>query len=82
MHSELFEPDEYSSAPFEWKQKPLKPKSERPVMVHRAIFGSMERFMAILIEHLGGRWPLWLSPRQVKICPVLSKHNDYVNTLE
>ena len=51
-------------------------------MVHRAIFGSMERFMAILIEHLGGRWPLWLSPRQVKICPVLSKHHSYVKDLE
>ena len=51
-------------------------------MVHRAIFGSMERFIAILIEHLGGRWPLWLSPRQVKICSLTSRHNSYCKKLE
>jgi len=41
----------------------LKPGHERPVIIHRAILGSVERFIAILIEHLGGKWPLWLSPR-------------------
>ena len=51
-------------------------------MIHRAIFGSMERFMAILIEHLGGKWPLWLSPRQVRLCPLTSKHESYCRELE
>lgn len=82
LASETFEPDEYSSEPFEWREKPLKPKSERPVMIHRAIFGSLERFIAILIEHLGGKWPLWLSPRQVRICPVSEAHRDYCSNLE
>lgn len=51
-------------------------------MIHRAIFGSLERFIAILIEHLGGKWPLWLSPRQVRICPVSEAHRDYCSDLE
>jgi threonyl-tRNA synthetase len=42
----------------------------RPVMIHRAILGSMERFLAILTEHLAGKWPFWLSPRQVVVIPV------------
>ena len=41
---------------------------QRPVMIHRAILGSLERMFAILCEHYGGRWPMWLSPRQVAIC--------------
>jgi len=45
-------------------------KEERPIIIHRAILGSVERFTAILIEHLAGKWPLWLSPRQVAIVPV------------
>lgn len=51
-------------------------------MIHRAIFGSLERFIAILIEHLGGKWPLWLSPRQVRICPVSEAHRNYSLALE
>ena len=47
---------------------------ERPVMVHRAMLGSVERMFAILVEHFGGNWPLWLSPRQVMIVPV---HRDF-----
>jgi threonyl-tRNA synthetase len=43
-----------------------------PVMVHRAVLGSVERMVAVLCEHWGGRWPLWLSPRQVAVCPVSS----------
>jgi len=42
----------------------------RPVLIHRAILGSVERFMALLTEHNGGKWPLWLSPRQVAVVPV------------
>ena len=50
-------------------------------MVHRAILGSIERFMAILIEHLDGRWPLWLSPRQIKICSISQSHVSYCQDL-
>jgi threonyl-tRNA synthetase len=49
----------------------------RPVMIHRAPFGSMERFVAILIEHCAGQFPLWLTPEQVRILPVSEKFNDY-----
>ena len=62
-----------------------KGKEEFVVMVHRAILGSYERFLALLIEHFAGAFPLWLSPIQVKILPVSSeKHLDYaqkINTL-
>ena len=50
---------------------------QRPVLIHRAIFGSLERFTAILIEHIAGKWPLWLSPRQVAIVPVGSDQHEY-----
>ena len=50
---------------------------ERPVMIHRAPFGSMERFVAVLIEHTAGKFPLWLTPDQVVIIPVSEKYNDY-----
>ena len=49
----------------------------RPAMIHRAIFGSVERFIGILIEHYGGAFPLWLAPNQVNIIPVAAVHNDY-----
>ncbi len=49
----------------------------RPVMIHRAPFGSMERFVAVLIEHTAGRFPLWLSPTQVVVLPISEKFNDY-----
>ncbi len=48
-----------------------------PVMIHRAILGSLERFMGILIEHYGGNMPLWLGPEQVRILPISEKSNDY-----
>jgi len=51
----------------------------RPVMIHRAIFGSFERFFAILCEHTEGKWPLWLSPRQVLVCPVSEAHAGYAH---
>ncbi|MEX0877858.1 MAG: threonine--tRNA ligase [Candidatus Spechtbacterales bacterium] len=54
-----------------------KGEEETPVMIHRAILGSYERFMAILIEHFGGAFPLWLSPDQVWVVPVSDKFNDY-----
>ncbi|KAI9777718.1 MAG: threonyl-tRNA synthetase [Geoglossum umbratile] len=50
----------------------------RPVMIHRAIYGSLERFIAILTEHFAGKWPFWLSPRQILVIPVMPTVNDYV----
>lgn len=52
-------------------------KKHRPVMIHRAPFGSMERFVAVLIEHTGGKFPLWLTPDQVAVLPISEKFNDY-----
>lgn len=56
-------------------------KFARPVMVHRAMLGSVERMFAVLCEHYGGKWPLWLSPRQVMIIPVHAEFYDYCNAL-
>ena len=53
----------------------------RPVMIHRAPFGSMERFVAVLIEHCAGKFPLWLNPDQVKILPVSDKFNNYAQSV-
>ena len=53
----------------------------RPVMIHRAPFGSLERFIAVLIEHTAGKFPLWLTPEQVVILPVSEKHNDYAKSV-
>ncbi|MBP6284474.1 MAG: threonine--tRNA ligase, partial [Paludibacteraceae bacterium] len=52
-------------------------QKHRPVMIHRAPFGSMERFVAVLIEHTGGKFPLWLTPEQVIVLPISEKFNDY-----
>lgn len=52
-------------------------KQHRPIMIHRAPFGSMERFVAVLLEHTGGKFPLWLAPEQVVILPISDKFNDY-----
>jgi threonyl-tRNA synthetase len=52
-------------------------EKHRPVMIHRVVFGSIERFIAILTEHFAGAFPIWLSPVQVKILPIIDKHYDY-----
>jgi len=52
-------------------------QKHRPIMIHRAPFGSMERFVAVLIEHTAGKFPLWLTPEQVVILPISEKYNDY-----
>jgi threonyl-tRNA synthetase len=52
-------------------------EKHRPVMIHRAPFGSMERFMGVLIEHCGGKFPLWLAPEQFAILPLSDKYNEY-----
>jgi threonyl-tRNA synthetase len=54
-------------------------QKHRPVMIHRAPFGSMERFVAVLIEHTGGKFPLWLTPDQVVVLPISEKYCDYAN---
>jgi threonyl-tRNA synthetase len=59
-----------------------KNKTYRPVIIHRAIYGSLERFIGILIEHLEGKWPLWLSPRQLMVVPVTKKFNDYAESVK
>jgi threonyl-tRNA synthetase len=57
-------------------------RPHRPVMIHRAPFGSMERFMGILIEHFAGAFPLWLAPEQVRVLPVSEKYADYGRKVE
>ncbi|MEE2954115.1 MAG: threonine--tRNA ligase [Bacteroidota bacterium] len=56
-------------------------QKHRPVMIHRAPFGSMERFVAVLIEHCGGNFPLWLTPEKIIILPISEKHHDYANKI-
>ena len=77
----MFEQDEWSSEQFKWSYKPLKPNHQRPVIIHRAILGSVERFMALLIEHSGGKWPLWISPRQLLVCSLYQKSNAYTQQI-
>ncbi|EOY00417.1 Threonyl-tRNA synthetase isoform 4 [Theobroma cacao] len=57
-------------------------KREKPVMIHRAILGSVERMFAILLEHYKGKWPFWLSPRQAIVCPVSAKSQDYAREVQ
>ena len=52
-------------------------QKHRPIMIHRAPFGSLERFIAVLIEHTAGKFPLWLNPEQVTVLPISEKYNDY-----
>ncbi len=56
-------------------------QDHRPIVIHRAPFGSIERFTGILIEHYAGDFPLWLAPRQIMIIPIADRHNDYAETL-
>ena len=62
---------------FELEYTGADDKKYRPVMIHRAPFGSMERFVAVLIEHTGGKFPLWLTPEQAVVLPISEKYNDY-----
>ena len=52
-------------------------QKHRPVMIHRVVFGSIERFIGILIEHFAGAFPTWLAPEQVKVIPISEAHQDY-----
>ena len=62
---------------FDLTYKGSDDKLHRPIMIHRAPFGSMERFVAVLLEHTGGKFPLWLTPDQVVVLPISEKFNDY-----
>ncbi|KAG7664965.1 THS1 [[Candida] subhashii] len=67
---------------FELEYKSEKSSTDRPVMIHRAILGSVERMTAILTEHYKGKWPFWLSPRQILIVPVGPKYFEYAQKLQ
>lgn len=56
-------------------------EKHRPVMIHRAPFGSLERFVAVLIEHCAGKFPLWLTPEQIAILPISDKYNDHAKNI-
>lgn len=56
-------------------------QKHRPVIIHRAPFGSMERFISILIEHFAGHFPVWLAPEQVTVLPISAKYNEYAEDL-
>ena len=59
-----------------------KGEKERPVVIHRAISGSLERFMGVMIEHFAGAFPVWLSPVQVSIIPISEKHLEYAEKIK
>ncbi|MFA7252593.1 MAG: threonine--tRNA ligase [Candidatus Paceibacterota bacterium] len=58
-----------------------KGEKERPVVIHRAVSGALERFMGVMIEHYAGNFPTWLAPTQIKIIPVRDNHNDYAKKI-
>ena len=57
-------------------------EKQRPIMIHRVVFGSIERFIGILTEHFAGAFPTWLAPVQVKLLPIADRHIDYLNTVK
>lgn len=74
--------DAWDPEDFIWEKNELKPGFKRPVIVHRAILGSVERMLAILIEHTEGKWPFWLSPKQAIVLTVSEKFSDYANKVK
>jgi threonyl-tRNA synthetase len=81
LKKEVYEKDEWDDEEFVLEEHQLKPGYKRPVIVHRAILGSCERLLAILVEHFAGKWPFWLSPRQVQICTVSDKFTNYAERI-
>ncbi len=57
-------------------------EKHRPIVIHRVVYGSVERFIGILIEHFAGKFPLWIAPEQVKIIPVADRHADFAKTIK
>ena len=72
---------DYNPERFELEYKGSDNEMHRPVMIHRAPFGSMERFVAVLLEHCGGNFPLWLTPDQVVILPISEKYVAHAQAL-
>jgi len=66
----------------EYDMESDKNEKQRPVIIHRAIYGSLERFIAILIEHTGGKWPFWISPRQVIVCTIKPQFEGYAEIVK
>ena len=56
-------------------------RKHRPVMIHRVVFGSIERFIGILIEHFAGAFPVWLAPEQVRVVPISEAHHEYADAV-
>jgi len=81
MDRQVFPPDMNDDKEYVWEERRLKPGFERPIIVHRAILGSVERFTAILIEHLAGKWPFWMSPRQIIVLPISQKAEEYCESV-
>jgi threonyl-tRNA synthetase len=81
VNKEVYAKDEYDEEDFVWEEPQLKPGYKRPVIVHRAILGSCERLMAILIEHYAGKWPFWLNPKQASICTISDNFNGYAEKI-
>ncbi len=79
---EAYPADEYDAEPFNWEEQDLKPGFARPVMIHRAILGSIERFIGTLVENCACKFPFWLSPRQVCVVPVSEKHFEFADKVE
>lgn len=77
LQLDFAQPENFELEYIDKESRPL-----RPVMLHRTIYGSLERFIGILIEHFAGAFPLWLSPVQIGIIPVSDKHLDYAEKLE
>jgi threonyl-tRNA synthetase len=57
-------------------------QKHRPIMIHRVVFGSIERFIGILIEHYAGKFPTWLAPVQVRLLPITDRNNEYSDKVE
>lgn len=66
---------------FDLKYADVDGKQKTPIAIHRVIYGSLERFMGILIEHFAGNFPLWLSPVQIMIIPIANRHNEYASSI-
>jgi threonyl-tRNA synthetase len=74
--------DYYMPERFELSYTGADNAEHRPVMIHRALMGSFERFIGILIEHYGGEFPLWLAPVQAAVLPIADRHNDYAREVQ
>ena len=63
-------------------EQPVKVGFDRPVIIHRAVLGSLERMIAILTEQTAGKWPFWMNPRQVALLPVTENHLEYAEKVK